>query len=46
MGRAVKTRRHGFARKRAHWRARPARALSVASPVFAYICGKSFEMRT
>jgi hypothetical protein len=37
IGFAVNTRRQGFAIQRASWRARPARALSVASPVLAYI---------
>ncbi len=45
MGRAVNTRRQGFAINRAHCRAR-FRALSVARPVLAYIWGKSFEIST
>ena len=37
-GRAANRRRHGLAMSRAHWLARLTRALSVAMPVFAYIC--------
>ena len=46
IGFAVNTRRQGLAIQRASCRARPARALSVARPLFANIWGKSFEMRT
>ena len=37
-GRAINRRRHGRAMSRAHRLARFTRALSVAMPVFAYIC--------
>jgi hypothetical protein len=40
----VNSRRHGLAIQRAHCADRPTRALSVAMPVFAYICRYSFEM--
>jgi hypothetical protein len=46
IGRVVKSRRHGFASQRAQRVDRAARALSVAIPVFAYICRYSFEMNT
>ena len=46
IGRAVKNRRHGLAIQRAQWAERPTRALSVAMPVFAYICRYSFEIST
>ena len=39
-------RRHGLAIRRAHRFARLTRALSVAIPVFAYICRYSFEIST
>ena len=45
-GRAMNSRRHGRAMTRAHRLARLTRALSVAMPVFAYICRYSFEIRT
>src|SRR6185369_7816412 len=45
-GRATKSRRHGRAMSRAHRLARFTRALSVAMPVFAYICRYSFEINT
>ena len=38
IGRATNRRRHGRAIRRAHRLARFTRALSVAMPVFAYIC--------
>jgi hypothetical protein len=38
--------RHGLAIRRAHRFARLTRALSVAIPVFAYICRYSFEINT
>lgn len=41
----MNTRRHGFAIIRAMKRARLL-ALSVAKPVFAYICGNSIEIKT
>ena len=44
MGLAVNRRRQGLAISRAHRLARVTRALSVAIPVFAYICRYSFEM--
>src|SRR5687767_5226762 len=46
IGRAANSRRHGRAIHRAHRFARLTRALSVAMPVFAYICRYSFEIRT
>jgi hypothetical protein len=45
-GRATNKRRHGFAIRRAQRFARLTRALSVAIPVFAYICRYSFEIST
>jgi len=45
-GRATNKRRHGLAIRRAHRFARFTRALSVAIPVFAYICRYSFEINT
>jgi hypothetical protein len=44
--RATNKRRHGFAIKRAQRFARLTRALSVAIPVFAYICRYNFEIST
>ena len=46
MGAAEKRRRHGAAITRAQRADRLTRALSVAIPVFAYICRYSFEMST
>ena len=45
-GRATNRRRHGLAISRAQRLARLTRALSVAMPVFAYICRYSFEIST
>ena len=45
-GRAVNRCRHGLAIRRAHRFARLTRALSVAIPVFAYICLYNFEINT
>ena len=45
-GRATNRRRHGLAIRRAQRLARLTRALSVAIPVFAYICRYNFEMST
>jgi hypothetical protein len=45
-GRATNKRRHGRAIRRAQRFARLTRALSVAIPVFAYICRYSFEIST
>src|SRR5690606_16559808 len=45
-GRATNRRRHGLAIRRAQRFARLTRALSVAMPVFAYICRYSFEIST
>jgi hypothetical protein len=42
----MNSRRHGLAMIRAHCVERPTRALSVAIPVFAYICLYSFEIST
>jgi hypothetical protein len=46
MGGAAKRRRHGDAIMRAQRAERFTRALSVAMPVFAYICRYSFEIIT
>ena len=46
IGFAVNRRRQGPAIRRAHRLARFTRALSVAMPVFAYICRYSFEIST
>ena len=45
-GRATNRYRHGLAIRRAHRFARLTRALSVAIPVFAYICRYNFEINT
>jgi len=45
IGCALNNRWHGFANKRAMVVARLLRALSVAIPVFAYICRYSFEIK-
>ena len=42
----MNSRRHGLAISRAHRLARLTRALSVAMPVFAYICRYSVEIKT
>jgi hypothetical protein len=42
----MNSRRSGFAIILAHWVERPTRALSVAIPVFAYICLYNFEINT
>ena len=44
MGRATNNIRHGFANQRAQRTERVTRALSIAIPVFAYICRYSFEI--
>ena len=46
IGFAWNRRRQGFANHVANLVARVLRALSVAMPVFAYICRYSFEMKT
>ena len=46
IGRAVKSRRQGFALQRAQCAERPTRALSVAMPVLAYIYRYNLEINT
>ena len=45
IGLAMKTRRIAVAMRRAHFAERWTRALSVAMPVFAYICRYNFEIK-